>query len=345
MNRKYLLILSAIIVAVFAGMAFLNSSIYRLNSGKNGFKRIISRLTVTRLYEKEFDQPIRDIAGVTPDNIYLATGEPGKIIVTTRELTNANQINLPITVNNLKTAFTTELYYPDLYIFGYNVPGIIKYNLVTNKQTMYPVNRAFGRCALVSASTAILRGFNANYTDEIMRNRNLLTGVDKEENNVTDKTEGGGFVTDGMLHFDQQTNRVVYNHFYSNKILFLDTNLHLLFSKTGIDTFKTYTARAKAITTSNRTSFSFVSPPKLLSAYSCVSNGTLFINSRVMADNETYNQFMNNAVIDMYDIETGAYKGSFHVPAARGKIMLKFKVYGKRLIALYKKSVAVYLIQ
>jgi hypothetical protein len=188
----------------------------------------------------------------------------------------------------------------------------------------------------------MVRGFDAQFKDEHFRTIQLLSGRSVEEEGVTDKTEGGGFVTDGMLHYDEYTNTVVYNHFYSNRILYLDTSLHLLRTGTSIDTFSRYTARATAITSSKGTYFTFTSPPKILSWSSCVDKGRLFIGSRLKADNETHERFKSNLVIDVYDIKTAAYTGSLYIPALPGERMIKFDVFNDRFFAIYENRVAAY---
>ncbi|THU39206.1 hypothetical protein FAM09_11875 [Niastella caeni] len=346
MKRKYIYILSGIIAIVFLVMTFLKASVQGMNSGNNGFVRKTGALSIIKEGEKEFRQPLRDIAGISGDSIFIVTAQPDKIIITDGSLGKENLIELPVTVHKkLPGNFTTRCLYPDLYIFGSNVPCVIHYNFTSGKETVYPISRAFSRSALLSPFTVVVRGFDAQFKDEHLRTINLLTGTSVEEKGITDKTEGGGFVTDGMLHYDAYTHTVVYNHFYSNKILYLDTNLHLLRTGTSIDTFSTYTAKATAKPSSKGTSFTFTSPPKLLSGSSCVSNGRLYISSRLKADNETHDRFINNAVIDVYDIKTADYTVSLYIPGVPGKRMTKFKVLGDRLFAIYDNKVVVYRIQ
>lgn len=346
MKRKYIYILSGIIVVVFLAMIFLKASTQELNTTSNGFVRKASSLSITKTGEQQFQQPLRDIAGGSGDSIFIVTAQPDKIIITDGNLQHEKLIDLPVAVHKkLSANFTTRLLYPDLYIFGSNVPCVIHYNFTTGKETVYPISRAFSRSALLSPFTVMVRGFDAQFKDEQLRKINLLTGISVEEKGITDKTEGGGFVTDGMLHYDANTNTVVYNHFYSNKILYLDTNLHLLRTGTSIDTFSSYTAKATARTSSKGTYFTFTSPPKLLSRSSCVSNGRLFISSRLKADNETHDRFINNTVIDVYDIKTAAYAGSLYIPELQGKRITKFEVYSDRLFAIYDNRVVVYRIQ
>jgi len=343
MKRKYISLLIGIIVAVLLVMTLLKASVQEINTVSHGFVRKTGAFSLTKLAQHSFDQPLRDIAGVQGDSMFIVTAWPDKIILTNRMLTEEKSMSLPITLyKKLAGNFTTRLWYPDVYIFGSNVPALLKLNLVTGKEILYPIERAFSRSALVSPATIIVRGFDPGFKDEQLQTINLLTGTHIDENGITDKTEGGGFVTDGMLYYDELTNRVVYHFFYSNRILYLDTNLHLIQKGTAIDTFSAYTAKAKAIRSSKGTSFTFTAPPQLLSRGSCVNKGRLFINSRLKADNEPYEQFIHNSVIDVYDIKSAEYRGSLYVPVIPGKRMIKFKVFDDRLYAIYEDQLIVY---
>lgn len=343
MKRKYIFILTGIVAVVLLVMTFLKASVKEMNGRPNGFKRVPVQLTITKLMERSFSQPLRDIAGIMGDSIFIVTANPSKLIVINSELKNEKLIELPLSIHkNLAGNFTTRLYNNELYIFGSNVPCVIRFNIKTGREEVFPVNRAYSRSAVISPNTIVIRGFNAQFKDEDLRIINLGTGVETEEKGITDKTEGGGFVTDGMLHYDEKNNEVVYHHFYSNKLIVLDSNLQLLRKGTTIDTFSNYTAKATAHTTSKGIYYSFSAPPKLLSDGSCVSDGRLFIHSRLKADNDTREQFLNFSTIDVYDLRRVAYTGSIYMPVLPEKRLIRFTVLHDKLYAIYDNRVVVY---
>ena len=346
MKRKYIYVLTSIVVIVFLIMTLLKVSVKGMNNERNGFVRNPVSLSITKIGERTFLQPVRDIAGVNGDSIFIVTAYPDKIIITNKDLGYERVVDLPITNDKKLTSnFTTRLRFPELNIFASNLPAVIRYNLATGRKITYPISRAFSRSALISPNTILIRGFNEHFTDEQLQKIDLSTGTSIEEKGITDKTDGGGFVTDGMLHFDELTNTVIYTHFYSNKILYLDTNLNLLHTGASIDTFKTYTAKATGIPTSKGTFFTFTSPPKLLSWSSCVSKGRLFISSRLKADNDTPGRFKNNIIIDVYDVKTTAYAGSLYIPVLPGKHLVKCKALNDMIFVIYENTVVSYLIQ
>jgi hypothetical protein len=76
--------------------------------------------------------------------------------------------------------------------------------------------------------------------------------------------------------------------------------------------------------------------------YSCVNKGRLFIYSRLKADNDDLEQYLNTDIIDTYDVKTGSYTGSIYIPREDKKRMVKFEVFDNWLIALYNHDAAVY---
>lgn len=346
MKRKYIYILAGIVAFVFLIMTLLKTSVHGMNNGRNGFVRKPASLSVIKIGERTFRQPLRDIGGIKGDSVFVVTAYPDKIIITDWGLTHEKEIDLPVSSDNkLRSNFTTRIRFPDLFIFGSNVPGLVHYNLVTGKKISYPIDRAFSRGVMLSSSTAIIRGFDAQFKDEQLRKINLLTGASTEEKGITDKTEGGGFVTDGMLHYDESGHDLLYQFFYSNKFLVIDSNLKLLYTGHLIDTFHNYTARATAIPSAKGIYFTFTSPPKLLSWGSCVDNGRLYVGSRLQADNDTHDRFINSIILDLYDVKTTSYAGSLYLPALHGNRLVKFEVFNNRLFLIYTNQVVIYHIQ
>jgi hypothetical protein len=338
MTRRYIYVLTGITLVVVFLMAFLHFNANNPKQRKHGFNRAVFKSGLVKLHS--VNQSIVDVAGMHAGKLYLVTKDPGELLVTDTAFQNKQTIQLMIAVTNqLRSNFTTTLLDSFVYIAGHNVPSITRYDLSTQTASEFKTDRAFSRFALLNDQSAALRGFNASFDDELFRKVNMPTATYIEEKDITDKTAGGGFVTDGMLHYDKRTGRVVYNFFYCNRLLFLDTNLNLLQTGNTIDTFKTYTAGAKAVRTTQGVSYTFSKPPELLSLHSCVSDGKLFIYSRLKADNDETEIYKNHTVIDVYDILSGKYDGSLYVP---GKRMLKFRVFDNRLYAIYPDALVTY---
>lgn len=146
--------------------------------------------------------------------------------------------------------------------------------------------------------------------------------------------------TDGMIHYDSKTSKIVYIHYYNNNITCLDTNFNLLFITKTIDTIaKSKIKTNRTITTGDIT---MATPPLTVNKRSCVSNGYLFVNSSLMATNENIEYFNRSSVIDVYSLKNGKYKLSFYISPSKGDKLKEFKVDKKMLVVLYEHSLHVY---
>ena len=83
-------------------------------------------------------------------------------------------------------------------------------------------------------------------------------------------------------------------------------------------------------------------PTRNVNFESSVSNGQLFVNSAIIADNESHRDFERNSVIDVYNLTDGSYKISFYIPYYMGRRMQHFKVYKNGIIVLYNDAMIVF---
>src|SRR3546814_11719034 len=51
--------------------------------------------------------------------------------------------------------------------------------------------------------------------------------------------ENADLSSDGLLHYDKDSGTLIYVHFYNNSVIGIDTNLHLIYKATTIDTVRT----------------------------------------------------------------------------------------------------------
>jgi len=140
------------------------------------------------------------------------------------------------------------------------------------------------------------------------------------------------FSVDGMLVYDNQSHNLAYTYYYRNEYIILDTNLHVITRKRTIDTNNV----AKVSMAFNKTDnvYKLGGPPLVVNKKTCLSNSTLFIQSALMATNENGNTFNSMSVIDIYNISTGKYAGSFYLPACEGQSVSDFTVVDKTLFVI-----------
>ena len=83
-------------------------------------------------------------------------------------------------------------------------------------------------------------------------------------------------------------------------------------------------------------------PLKAINKLCCLGNGHIFIISGLKADNETEEEFENNAVIDSYNIRDGEYEGSFYIPGFRGKKITDFWISKSMVVLLAGEYIKVF---
>lgn len=150
----------------------------------------------------------------------------------------------------------------------------------------------------------------------------------------------GYFANDGWLYHDQNNHLLFYLYYYKGIILKLDTNLNLLQRIKTIDTvteadIKTgvFETRVQGKTVKQLTQ---TAPPKIVNRFISVSEGKIYVLSRLKADHEEKRDFFKNEVIDVYQMNSGKYLHSFYIPKYMGAKISNFKVAGHTLSAIFE---------
>lgn len=147
--------------------------------------------------------------------------------------------------------------------------------------------------------------------------------------------------SDGKLLFDKSCNEIIYIYFYRNSYLRIDTNLNLLMACQTIDTFKGRETK-KLVKTGKRIKRENIIQSAASNRLSSISNGILYVNSTLKADNETNTDFDQNGVIDIYKISENKYKGSIYIPLHNKKKIDDFFVKDNYLYVLFKGELHMY---
>jgi hypothetical protein len=77
------------------------------------------------------------------------------------------------------------------------------------------------------------------------------------------------------------------------------------------------------------------SPSGVVNRLSCMDSQWLYVNSKLMANNERKEEFDKVSVIDVYSLKDGTYHFSFYLPNLGEKKLRSFRVFNKTLVALY----------
>jgi hypothetical protein len=151
----------------------------------------------------------------------------------------------------------------------------------------------------------------------------IPSGIRLRKPNLPLKSTDGGLSTDGQLLYNEKTGLLNYMHYYNNEILSFDTTLTLIQRFRTIDTvsYKEQLDREKPLLVSNKKSF--------------VYGDYIFICSNLRADNESKKDYIKNIPIDIYNVNTGIYKGSIYIPVSNRKLIRSLRYDGQILSALY----------
>lgn len=263
---------------------------------------------------------------MTARNIYFSTDSLEKIYVKDYKLvhTDTLRIFLPDTIFKVVgNEFSLQLFSPFLYIFASNIPAIFYQKINGRAFHSIPIpGPPFSYAVTLSKNSFVLRQFKKYGDDKHFVKYNALTGITHPEKKVSLSSRDGGFSTDGQLLYDKASNRLLYMHYYNNTILGFDTNLVLINRFHTIDT----------AVNKHRLS---VQAPLVTNQKSCIYKNFILICSNLKADNESYMRYRNNIPVDIYEIATGRYKGSFYLPLSQGKLIKSMKAFGNNLVTLY----------
>lgn len=178
-----------------------------------------------------------------------------------------------------------------------------------------------------------------------IKNHNIIgksSGVDKSviwHENLLVEDKSGFLGTSGVLMYNKRVNKLMYMHYYSNKILVLDTNLKLFKTFRTIDTITIPQVKPQNI--GNEKYFTSETDP-IVNKTASLDGEYLFVNSNLMAGNETRKEFDRFSVIDVYNLNSGKYCLSFYLPDCNyGKIKI-FYVIGNKILVIYEKKIILF---
>ena len=343
MKNKYLFIFFTIIVAAIIILGGLYLFAEKPNLIKNGFSRKFITNPIQLINVANYKTHVTGISGCTANGFYFNNDSANELIVSDSTLNKVSTIKLGFNVGKIGNSFYTLVDSNNAYINAYNLPEIIRYNLKSKNKTVYFLKRAFGRSINISSNSFILRSLDPGKSDEVFKKVLLSDSVkEKLSESVIGTIGDGGLSMDGFLYYDSTTKLLCYTFFYQNGFVCMDTNLNMVYKASTIDTNYTPKIIGHRFPNHSNTSYTLAAPPKFISMQGCVFNGHLFLRSGLKADNEKFDKFQNNSVIDIYNLKTGNYQGSFYLPNYENKKLSQFGIFINVLIATYDNYIVAY---
>ncbi|SHH92552.1 Uncharacterized membrane protein YphA, DoxX/SURF4 family [Flavobacterium sp. CF108] len=175
----------------------------------------------------------------------------------------------------------------------------------------------------------ILGVFRSDKTPKIKYNSSLLQ-----------KQIDGVFDTDGMLVYNEKTNKIVYVYFYRNEFIVADKMGKLDYRGHTIDT--TTKAKIKVSYLEDRQVRKMSAPPFIVNANVAVYSNLLFIHSKVKGQYENDKLWEQASIVDLYDLNKKSYLMSFPIYNIGDQKLKSFIVTSTSLYAIIGNYLVVY---
>jgi len=282
---------------------------------------------------------INKVIGAQAGKIYFQGNSPYEVYTTNVTLDSLTRIPLSITPDKkIRSGFQLFLHERHIYIACRNLPGIIDYNLDSQKCNTYILPYFYSKETSFAKDGFILRANDTKTKDPVFVKLSLNTAAERQEDHFSTKIGASNFPTDGFLYYDTDSHLACYSYFYQNGFICMDTNLNLLVKARTIDTITKREIKVAHV----GASLTMKQPPAFVNSVGFLSAGKLYLQSMLKADNELPLDFAENTVIDAYSVTNGNYIASFYIPPYKGNKPYMFNVIDKKLYAIYGKTVVVY---
>ncbi|MCD9014742.1 hypothetical protein [Parachryseolinea silvisoli] len=345
MKRPITLLLSCAILSALLVLALYSFSNQHIRKN-NSFLRIVLKDAFSSISGAELKYNSYYIAGATRDHVYLAnvTAYLHLLVLKTKEkdstgiaLTDSTEITLKIkNVERLKFKRPrTSVMDPYFYIMDGVMPGLYRGKLNEWKADSFMFDKAayFIDGIPFSSKSFAIKSISSLTDEQVLGRIKADSPYVKFAPGILQKQIDGKFCTDGMLHYDRSTGKLVYLYYYRNQYMVMDTSMNVLYRGNTIDTISHAKVSGAAI--SSERAYTMDTPPVTVNETSCVSNGLLFVKSPLLSKNEYEDAFKLQSAVDVYDLKDGTYKFSFYIPKFNGKSFREFRVVENTLIVLY----------
>ncbi|MBT1697923.1 hypothetical protein KK083_13605 [Fulvivirgaceae bacterium PWU4] len=308
----------------------------KLNHQHNTFTRLFPPHPVA--FHKALDIKYSSyyIAGATPHHFYLSNfAAPLQLLELNPVSVDTQRVRLSLEDADVQKfkSIRVAVDSPFFYITDGIRPALLKGHVGQWRASRYMYDSAyFSEAVPVSPTSLIIR--SANPTKGFFLSKETSTYPHlKMDTTLLVKQVDGLFCTDGMMHFNQELNMLIYLYYYRNQFICMDTSLNLLYHGKTIDTVSH--AQIKVATIRSDNSITLAAPPLMVNRKSATSGNYLFVNSALQAKNETDEAFNTASVIDVYNLQDGTYRFSFYLFDFNEEKLREFKVAGDKLVALY----------
>lgn len=339
--KKPLLCLLSLLAASFAIISFLVFTATVPNKEKNGFNRRYLNVHVTPMAVRPAGSGMAGIAGATATHFFFSTSDPEKLSSTDHFLQHDSLLSFSLSKgikDSMNIYFYAQVDSPLVYIFAGNIPAILSTDMQQHTiQTTWLPKGGFSQGLAFGKNSFMLRKLDLDVPDQ------FFMRLDSEqlarEQQLSEGYKDAGMSTDGNLLYDPSTNQFTYLYHYRNTWLTFNKQLHLISSGHTIDTFSHFRFELSKATAEKEKVFTSAGPEKIVNTTACVYKGQLFVHSTLKADNDDAAAFHERTIIDVYQLQQGAYAGSFYLPVPGNEHIRKMMIVNNVLLVLGRDKV------
>ena len=339
--KRRSIILLCCLLGSSGSVIFLSFFSERANHRNNGFIRLAPPHIAMPTKIRDITYNSFYLAGGTTTHIYLANVlTPNLIMAMNTGLTDS--IGARLSMHSAGGRFAKSLKItidsPAIYLFEGSTTTIVRGRWCDSLLHRDSGKLYFGIAAPLSPVSQVFRAVDdRRHVNVLVKqlNDSLTTG-----DHILEKQVDGIFCTDGTLHAQPDSNRLIYVYHYRNQFICMDTNMRVLYRGKTIDTISQVKFTVGSIPSKKAITLS--SPPQFVNEQSCISGNYLFIHSGLRADNDETGIYENSSPIDVYSLTNGNYILSFYLPDYRHHKIQDFGVFGNTLVALYDHYIYTY---
>ncbi|MEZ7497851.1 hypothetical protein QO200_03775 [Flavobacterium sp. Arc3] len=254
-------------------------------------------------------------AGSANDQIYLGN-YTAPLLVTKLDTVLQKKKEFKIHPNRTNFLFQSvqvRILPPYFYLIDGSVPVIFKGKIKDwNAYVKWNGATTFSHYQLIDSLTLAFRSNNTRKGESILGS--LYFGDKSKAHfnaNLLQKQIDGIFDVDGMLHYDKDLQKLLYIYLYRNQFIVADKALNLNYRGKTVDTISK--AQIKVANVASRQERKLATPPLVVNKTSAVCKNLLFVNSALLGKYEPTEMWKEASIIDIYNLNTNTYQGSFYI--------------------------------
>lgn len=311
-NKRKLV--SYLAIATVVPLVLLTALFYpHINDNQGSFTRKIIVPIEEKYKTLEFSMNNYYIAGNYGDTLFLANRKTPLLLSTIRPDFSSVKID-KIKLDNYNYQFvsvTINVLYPYFSISDGKVPVVFEGKLPSLTAYDTEINRLyFSRFYVLEPKRYI---FKTMLVKTKANELGILNTASKKYvivPNVLETKVDGVFDTDGDITVDRKNKKIIYTHFYRNEIITTDFDLQNIQRSHTIDSLSNTKIETKTLDNGQT---KLLRSPSVINSTQTVSDDKFFNVSKMRGMNESFKDFRNNYVIDVYNVHSKKYLYSFYI--------------------------------